>query len=483
MTTLMKRIFGILLSFFFAVPAFSADVIHWQGPEGMASNANYTLFINGEEIEVYEMEVASYAIFDFTGEVEITVETRFDVRWVDVRPSRHQVEVEYLDAHTFRFRINEPKDLSVELNGEIRNKPLFLFTNYPETEIPDRNNPDVIWFEQGKFYDEVALELKSGQTVYIEGGAVVRGNILGKDVENVRITGRGMMDGSLNSERRQDHRQFIDFRDSRELLIEGITLVNSTTWQVVPTHCENVHIRDLHILSEDGGDDGMDIVRSKNVLIERVFAHTKDDCIAIKSHRDYPASEITDNIIVRDCVFWNSIWGNAIEIGFELYSEEVRNIRFQNIDIIHVEDGAALSIHNAGPARVHSVIFEDIRIEDARQKLIDVAIFFSKWGPDGIRDEEWVAENYMHGAWDGVQYVPDGKEEYHRQFRGYIDGIIFRNIHVTGGMLPFSVFHGYDKERNVSNILIQNLVYVNTPLKSPAEAKIRMENTNGLVIE
>jgi len=39
-------------------------------------------------------------------------------------------------------------------------------------------------------------------------------------------------------------------------------------------------------------------------------------------------------------------------MGFELYSNEVKNTRFENIDIIHVEYVATMSIHNAGQAHV-----------------------------------------------------------------------------------------------------------------------------------
>jgi hypothetical protein len=182
-------------------------------------------------------------------------------------------------------------------------------------------------------------------------------------------------------------------------------------------------------------------------------------------------------------VFWNSIWGNAIEIGFELYSSEVKNIRFENIDIIHVEDGATMSIHNAGQAHVHNVVFENIRVEDSRQKLFDVAIFFSQWGPDGIRDPEFIKNNYLHGAWDGVQKAPSGKEAYHSQFRGKVSNIVFKDIQVVGGLMPFSVFHGFDSEKNVSGVSIENLTYMGKRLTDLESAKIRQQNTEKLTIQ
>ena len=50
---------------------------------------------------------------------------------------------------------------------------LHLFTNPPEVDIPKRDDPDVFYFAPG-VHDIEELELKSGQTLYLAGGAVVR---------------------------------------------------------------------------------------------------------------------------------------------------------------------------------------------------------------------------------------------------------------------------------------------------------------------
>jgi hypothetical protein len=381
-------------------------------------------------------------------------------------------------------------NLSVELNGRIRQQPLFIFSGAPEKSKPSKSDPNVIWFEGGKLHKNVSLELKDNQTVYIEGGAVVQGYIFAEGKKNITVCGRGIMDGTYNEKTEGNKNRFISFTDGENISINDIILHNGTTWQTKIINCTNAQINGIRIVSEDGGDDGIDIVRSRNVIIDGVFAHTKDDCIAIKSHLNYPADLPTDNILVKNCVFWNSIWGNAIEIGFELYSTEVKNIRFENIDIIHVEDGAAISIHNAGNALVHTISFENIRIEDCRQKLIDIAIFFSQYSPDypyvlpdGTRDRDLYLKNYLHGAWDGVVKIPQGKEKYHSQFRGPIRAISFKNIHVVGGLLPFSVFHGYDDEKYVSDIKVENLTYMGRRLKTPEEAKFRLQHTKNLIIK
>lgn len=459
-----------------------AQVKTWAGPAGFVSTKFYQVTVNGIQVPVYDTPIASYAIFDFEGTAKVDVSTMYDVRWVDARPLSTGIKPTYTGAHSFSLTLNQPGHVSLELNGRIRQQPLFLFSSRPEKDAPDRNDKNVVWFEKGKLYKDVNLELKDNQIVYIEGGAVVQGYLYAEGRKNITVRGRGILDGSLNRGTEGNRNRFLNFRDCENIQVEGITLHNGTTWQLALFHSRDIHIDNVRIVSESGGDDGMDIVRCRDVVIENVFAHTKDDCIAIKSGGNYPADHPTDNIRVSKCVFWNSIWGNAVEVGFELYSDEVKNIRFEDIDIIHVEDGAALSIHNAGPAHVHNIVFKDIRVEDARQKLFDVAIFFSQWGPDGIRDKEFTTKNYLHGAWDGVQKIPEGKEQYHRSFRGKVSNVIFRNIQVVGGLLPFSVFHGFDETHDVRDIVIENLTYNGKKLTSPEEAKIRAVHTSGLVI-
>ncbi|MEI8112856.1 MAG: glycosyl hydrolase family 28 protein [Bacteroidia bacterium] len=477
----MKSIFTICL-ILFAVSAFS-QVTTWQAPEGFASDKYYQVKVNGTAVPVYDTPIASYAVFDFQGEVNVEVNTMYDVRWVDIRPLRTGLKPSYTSDNSFSFKLNQPEDLSLELNGRIRQQPLFIFAGKPETDLPSKSDKNVIWFDSGKLYKDVKLELQDNQTVYLEGGAVVQGYIFAKGKKNIRICGRGILDGSLNKTDPTCKNRFISLRDCENISIEGINLHNATTWQVALFHCNKANINGIHIVSESGSDDGMDICRCTNVVIEGVFAHTKDDCIAIKSQGDYPGTDPTENILVKNCVFWNSIWGNGIEIGFELYSAEVKNIRFENIDVIHVEDGATFSIHNAGQAHVHDVVFDNIRVEDSRQKLFDVAIFFSQWGPDGNRDPEFTKKYYLNGAWDGVQRIPEGTEAYHSKFRGTVSDIVFKDIQVVGGLLPFSVFHGFDATKNVSGVRIENLTYMGKRLTDTESAKIRQQNTKDLIIK
>jgi polygalacturonase len=223
-------------------------------------------------------------------------------------------------------------------------------------------------------------------------------------------------------------------------------------------------------------------VRSRKVKINDCFIRTKDDNIVIKAHLDYPKEVAVDDVLVENCVFWNALWGNALEIGFELNAAEIKNIVFRNCDVIHVEAGAVISIHNAGTGHVKNVVFENIRIEDARQKLFDFAIFRSQYSVDGAKDPEERKRLYLNGAWDGVLLVPAAQRSYHAQFRGRISDVVLKNIHITDGLFPYSVFSGFDNEHAVSNVTIENLTVGGRTIRQLSEAKVYLENANNVII-
>jgi polygalacturonase len=264
----------------------------------------------------------------------------------------------------------------------------------------------VRYFAAGRVHDVGLVTLDSGQTAYVAGGAVVRGGFRARGGGGVRIVGRGVVDAS-GLERGARMIELVGVRDAR---VEGVTLVNSGGWTVVPVRADGFVARDLKILNWRTGSDGIDLVATSHAVVEDSFVRANDDCVAVKTwggDPGYPEGraergpDVAD-ITVRNSTFWNMPWGNAIEIGFELRAGAVRDLRFLNSDIIHVERGAALSIHQGDDAEVRGVLFEDIRVEDARHKLVDLAVVYSQYSVDRPADPEERRRLYMNGAWDGV---------------------------------------------------------------------------------
>ena len=90
-----------------------------------------------------------------------------------------------------------------------------------------------------------------------------------------------------------------------------------------------------------------------------------------------------ENIIFKNSVLWND-FARPMEVGVELRADKVRNIKFENIDIIHSDTGYPLmGIHHGDHAEVSDIVFDNIRIEDTPgAQLFDIRIADSVWNRD-----------------------------------------------------------------------------------------------------
>ena len=112
---------------------------------------------------------------------------------------------------------------------------------------------------------------------------------------------------------------FIQPYRCRNVLIEGVTILNSPMWEINPVLCENVTVRDVHISSHGPNNDGCDPESCRDVLIERCVFDTGDDCVAIKSGRNADGRRVnvpSENIIVRGCEMRDGHGG--VTIGSEI---------------------------------------------------------------------------------------------------------------------------------------------------------------------
>jgi len=112
----------------------------------------------------------------------------------------------------------------------------------------------------------------------------------------------------------------------RNVLIEGVTLVDSPNWVVTPLYCTNVTVRGIKVISHGKNNDGCDPDSCTDVLIEDCSFDTGDDCIAVKAGRDVEGRRINipcENVIIRNCKFKDGHGG--VTIGSET-AGGIRNV-------------------------------------------------------------------------------------------------------------------------------------------------------------
>ena len=470
-----------------SLAATDSQVIAYPFPAGLPASSRFQITVDGHAVFTHAAEVADFAMFAIRGPVEVTVVCHEPVANAILRPRSRNIVPQW-DAQTVRFTVNSPGPLSLEINGKTR-PALLLFIDPPEDPAPAPDNPHVVRFAGGQLHEPGEIQLRSDQTLYMEPGAVVRGTVRAVGADRIRILGRGIFDGRP----RTTKTQFLDFRGCSQVELSDVLVLGSYGWTIVPWNCRDVRLTNVKVFSWRDNDDGLDICSSRNVTVDRCFFRTKDDCIAIKAPRKeyFPAADSSDNgssptarqtdfdvdnVVVQRSVFWNAEWGNALEIGFELLTPHVRNIVWRDCDIIRVETGAVFSIHNGDSASVEDVRFENIRVEDARDKLVDLRVGLSIYSQDC--PERYHRRNPQRASTGAGQWVPWDKltadeQAVARQNRGAIRNVHLADIQLLEQVPPRSFL--VNSEGELSDVSFRNVRQGDRVLSGPEDL--------GLVVE
>ncbi|MCL8014405.1 glycosyl hydrolase family 28 protein [Streptomyces sp. AS02] len=368
---------------------------------------------------------SSLAYFDFCGEVEVEVTyIKGGVQKVRVRPDSYGIEPEVL-ADTLRFTLDRPRNIVVQINDDLFDC-LQLFAREIEMKRPKEDDPDVIYFGPGVHTtSDGYLNVPSGKTVYVHGGALLKATVVFQDVENARLIGRGVLAGAKAGGAL--------VVSSKNISIGAVTMLNPNGYAVQMGMCTNVSIKGMCAFSSKGWGDGIDVFSSTNVTIDGVFMRNSDDCIAIYTHRwDYYGD--TKNVTVKNSTLWADV-AHPINVGTHGNTdspEVLENLVFQNIDICdHREPQmnyqGCIALNPGDANLIKNVRIEDIRIEDFR----------------------WGQVIYMK-----VMY----NTKYNTSVGRGIEDVYVKNLTYTGTNAKPSLFLGYDAEHAVKNVTFENLV-------------------------
>lgn len=433
---------ALCAAFYLALSSFSPiratdRLVAWPAPEGASLNddfrvcvreaggewttlSTYLVLVDEVRNTDHTYEEASMSTFDFSGRVEVSVEwLRGTIETGRVRPLSHGITPR-IEGSTMTFTLDRPANLSVEVNGDIFHN-LHLFANPLETFVPDPADADVLFFGSGLHTpEEGQIVVPSGKTLYLAGGAVLKGQILVHDAHDVKVMGRGIIDHKT--------RMGIEIARSRGVLVEGLV-----TTQCATGGSDGVTIRNVKSISYYGWGDGMNVFASDNVLYDGVFCRNSDDCHTVYATRKgYKGG--CRNITMKNSTLWADV-AHPIMIGIHGNADDpdiIEDLNYIDIDILdhkekQVDYQGCLTINAGDNNTIRRVRFEDIRIEDFRQgQLVNLRIFY----------------NTKYCAAPGLG----------------IEDILFKNITYDGTGEELSIIAGYAAERKVRNVRFENLV-------------------------
>lgn len=414
-----------------------------------------------------------YVMFPVTGTTEVEILSEMAIHQVTIRPKSSGVQPRVC-GNRIALTFEKPAKLSVEINGSFENN-LMIFTHNPCREEPTGENRIVI--RKGEPFVGTLRIQQDHTTVYLEDGAVLEGNIYGEDCDDVTICGFGKICMERYSyEMRKDFARSIDLLRCTNVKIRDIVIDDSNDWSLRVNGCENVLIENVKIFGCRGNSDGIDVCGSRNVLVQDIFTRVWDDSFVVKAL----GTGNVENVCFRNSVLWND-FARPMEVGVELRADAVRQVRFENIDVIHSTTGYPLmGIHHGDHARVSDILFRNIRIEDAPgAQLFDIRITHSVWNRDtevgDIRDITFSDIFYLGAGSEtgGIQLSNsrvEGLDEQHD-----IKGVRFHNICLGNRTADTPETLGLDIYRYVKDVSVTadlplegvNRIAANMEVKSP----------------
>lgn len=248
----------------------------------------------------------------------------------------------------------------------------------------------------GKVFISGPLKLKSNVELHMEGNSCLKASTdLSEYTEsafkenfsegslwlsayneiNIAITGTGEINGMgtdfmENEEKTHYNYRFennIDMRPHlltlvgcRHITIRDVTFKNAAYWCIHPVGCDDILISGIRILNslKVRNCDGIDPDHSRNVRISDCYIESADDCICLKTRREYDEYGPTENVTVTGCTLVST--SCAIKLGSE-NTTGIRNVVFSSIIITC--SNRALGIQNRDEGYIEDINFNNIIIK------------------------------------------------------------------------------------------------------------------------
>ncbi len=459
---------------------------------GDAPNADYKVKVNGTPVAACGTAMnVGYAHFAFTGTVKVEITVGEAITTFDVSPHRDGIQARAA-GNTLSFELTQPRKLHIQVNKLPR---FFLFADVPEAAPPQSEVFELTQFGVTSSaetvqtaaiqhaIDEVAakkgvllippgiyrtgeLRMKSHLALHLAAGAILKGTgILADqpmgelgtqlihflDCENVRIQGRGVIDGQgralrLSGKNASASRsKLIRSMRARNIVVEDVILRDSGSWGAHLIESENLRFSGVKLISNtiyddptfpwETNTDGFDPDNSSHVLIEKCFISSNDDSIAVKL-RHGMRRDMTD-IVFRDNVCWTV--KSALKIGSEVYEKKLSNVRFENNAVVHADRGIVVYAYSGA------------EIEDSR----------------------WVGNQFEFIGGDMKRMNIEIKVQLDEGKSRMREVLLQNNTFERDAENP-SRLQGLDADHEISNVIIDNLVIGGKKRLSAEDARIEI---------
>lgn len=286
---------------------------------------------------------------------------------------------------------------------------------------------------------------------------VYRACLYGNDIQNVTLTGKGMVEGNgafwwklFKSEKIEYPRPYlVSIEHSSNITIKNLTFHNSPSWTLHPMESDNILIDGVSVYNpaDSPNTDGLDPESCSDIRIVNSLFDVGDDCIAIKAGTEATAKKSPcKNIIISNCNMKHGHGG--VVIGSEM-SGDVENVVINNCVFFQTDRGIRLKTRRGRGGTVSDIAVSNIVMTDTLCPIVINSYYFC--GPSG-------KEKYV---WDKDKYPVDARTPIYKRFT--FSNIIAKNVK-SAAMFVYGL-----PEMPVEDLSINSLQVYMDPDASPIE--------------
>lgn len=314
------------------------------------------------------------------------------------------------------------------------------------------------------------------------------GIINGIDVEDVKVYGKGIVDGQSNSDNWWHNPKVMNIayrprmlflNKCRNVSVQGIMLTNSPSWTIHPFFSENLKFIDIRIRNpEDSPNtDGIDPESCQNVEIAGVRFCLGDDCIAVKSGKFYMGQKYklpSDNIFIHHCLMENG--HGAVTLGSEI-SGGVSNVLVENCTFRNTDRGLRIKTRRGRGKNcfLNNIVFRNIDMDGVLSPFTANMFYFCD--PDGH-------SNYVQSR----EKLPIDERT------PELGKLVFENINALNAHVCAAYFLGLPEKKidlvEMKNVFVsfaedakENVPVMSDGVKSMKRRGIVAQNVAGLLIK
>lgn len=427
-------------------------VVTYPATAFATASTDFTVSVDGQPVFVEEQRHISFAHFSFTGTATVTVTYLSTIRSFELAPLSYRIHPT-INGNSMTFALRVPRKLVLhDLNNphpsRVTEPRLLIFADPLEENAPPPAGPGIVnavtegvdnsgktdvtrhvqaliakasamhgvlYFPPGT-YTVIGLSMASNMTMYLAGGARLHTSNAGSSalslldfaiVKNVRVEGRGSLDGNgvylrYGKGGPQNLRDIIRTDTADSCSVDGVLLIDPSEFSVFIRRSSGWSVSNVKLIDYENADlapyagvDGIDPDQSRNVMVDDALILSGDDATSVKA-ADTVRFKTIGGIAFTNSVFFNTGSGSSMDNSDIVTPVTLTDVSWENIDVVGSLFGVTLIDAGAAGSKLDHEYFKNIRHGPVYASLMEISsghgsvsnIFFDQlaattFGPNG----------------------------------------------------------------------------------------------------